>query len=198
MRKTLLFLFAFSCLTVSAQDVKKAIRDHYTSAKEYVSAVEKLESEGESYPVPMYFKVKCLQNYPGTGCHEENISMYYNEVENDDIIPPIYLDFAVMKYNFAACEYYEEYLYDRQGRIQFFYYAGPDVDGIDWEYRFYFNNGKLFDVLVKMREMDSDEYKTAYTGKTAPAKYNGIYQSKLNTSDHILKMFKAIDAVRHE
>lgn len=81
------------------------------------------------------------------------------ELENaEQIYADLHLDFATQKYNFAAREYYQEYLYDKQGRIEFIYAIKPDViNDIDYEYRFYFSQGRLIDILVKSRQTGTGE-----------------------------------------
>ena len=138
--QTILCILALCALTqtAQAQDLKKAIRAHYAEAKAYVDQVKKMEAEGFSYPVPQYFSAHVKQNLPATGFHQEEVLMYYQERRDSDeqIYPSLYLDFAVKKYNFAAREYYEEYLYDEQGRIQFIYATSPILDfENDYEFR---------------------------------------------------------------
>ncbi len=191
-------LLVFGTQTAQAQEALKKIREHYSSAKTYIENVKKLEEEGEIYPVPEYFLAKMKQNLPGTGYHEEDVYMYYREEEVDEIYPPLYLDFATMKYNFAAREFYEEYLYDEQGHIQFIYSSYPDMDeGKLREFRFYFDKGRLFNVIVKNCKFDQDEFVNEYSGKTVPTKYNGEYQSKVETSTRIMKLFTAFLGTRH-
>lgn len=191
----LLALCAFS-QTAQAQDVKKAIRLHYAEAKAYVDQVKKMEAEGFSYPVPQYFSAHVKQNLPATGFHQEELLMYYKEQRDSDsqIYPSLYLDYAVKKYNFAAREYYEEYLYDQQGRIQFIYATAPILDyENDYEFRLYFSDGQLVELLVKRRPQGKGEYTTVYTGKTVPEEYQSSYNGYLSTSQNVMLTFTAIN-----
>jgi hypothetical protein len=196
--QTILLLLAFCVLplTAQAQDVKKAIRAHYAEAKAYVDQVKKMEAEGFSYPVPQYFSAHVKQNLPATGFHQEEVLMYYQERRDSDsqIYPSLYLDFAVKKYNFAAREYYEEYLYDEQGRIQFIYATAPILDyENDYEFRLYFSDGQLVELLVKRRPQGKGEYTTVYTGKTVPEEYQSSYNGYLSTSQSVMLTFNAIN-----
>ena len=199
--QTILLLLAFCALplTAQAQDVKKAIRAHYAEAKAYVDQVKKMEAEGFSYPVPQYFSAHVKQNLPATGFHQEELLMYYKEQRDSDsqIYPSLYLDFAVKKYNFAAREYYEEYLYDEQGRIQFIYATAPILDyENDYEFRLYFSDGQLVELLVKRRPQGKGEYTTVYTGKTIPEEYTSSYNGYLSTSQNVMLTFNAINEGR--
>ena len=196
--QTILLLVAICALTqtVQAQDIKKAIREHYAEAKAYVDQVKKMEAEGFTYPVPQYFSTHVKQNLPATGFHQEEVLMYYQEQRDSDsqIYPSLYLDFAVKKYNFAAREYYEEYLYDEQGRIQFIYATAPVLDfENDYEFRLYFSDGQLVELLVKRRPQGKGEYTTVYTGKTVPEEYKSSYNGYCCTSQSVMRTFTAIN-----
>ena len=187
--------------TAKAQDVKSAIRQHYAEAKAYIEQMKQVEAEGDQYPVPQVFSVKVEQNLPGTGYHEEDIKMYYREEQDSDeqIYPDLLLDFATKHYNFAARTYYEEYLYDKEGRLAFFYGSTPDIEEAMTyvhELRFYFDKGQLIEVLVKRRPIEGGTFTTVYQGKTLPEEYKGYYESRLSSSEGIVQTFKAINAGR--
>lgn len=199
--QTILCIFALCALsqTAQAQDVKKAIRLHYAEAKAYVDQVKKMEAEGFSYPVPQYFSAHVKQNLPATGFHQEELLMYYKEQRDSDsqIYPSLYLDFAVKKYNFAAREYYEEYLYDEQGRIQFIYATSPILDfENDYEFRLYFSGGQLVELLVKRRPQGKGDYTTVYTGKAIPEEYQSSYSGYYSMSQSVMRIFNAINEGR--
>ena len=196
--QTILCILALCALTqtAQAQDLKKAIRAHYAEAKAYVDQVKKMEAEGFSYPVPQYFSAHVKQNLPATGFHQEEVLMYYQERRDSDeqIYPSLYLDFAVKKYNFAAREYYEEYLYDEQGRIQFIYATSPILDfENDYEFRLYFSGGQLAELLVKRRPQGKGEYTSVYTGKAIPEEYQSSYSGYYSTSQNVMLTFTAIN-----
>ncbi len=187
--------------TVRAQDVKSAIRQHYAEAKAYIEQMKQVEAEGDIYPVPQVFSVKVEQNLPGTGYHQEDIKMYYREEQEtaEQIYPTLCLDFATKQYNFAARTYYEEYLYDKEGRLEFFYGSTPDIDEamtFEHELRFYFDKGQLTEVLVKRRPLEGGTFTTVYQGKALPEAYQGYYESRLSASKGIMQTFKAINANR--
>lgn len=204
MKQTILFicLLIMGTLAAQAQDAKKAIRQHYADVKAQVSQIQELEKTGDTYPVPQTYTVIIKQNLPATGYHEETLQMFYREeLKNDEqIYADLYLDFATQKYNFAAREYYQEYLYDKQGNIEFIYSIEPDViNGIDYEYRFYFSKGRLIDVLVKSRKTGAGEtiFNTIYQGKTVPAQNIDEYKARVASSKSIMNVFKSIDKNRH-
>ena len=185
--------------TTKAQDAKVAIREHYAAAKAYVEQQQAVEADGDTYPVTQCFSVQVKQNLPATGYHQEDVKMYYREEQETDeqIYPDLLLDFATKHYNFAARTYYEEYLYDQQGRIEFIYATLPDLDeGKDYELRFYFHNGALIETLVKSRPMGSGTFDTIYQGKTVPAAYSDSYESRLGAAKGIMDLFKTINANR--
>ena len=195
----LTMILALGCLaeTAQAQDVKAAIRKHYAAAKAYVEQQREVEVGGDIYPVTQCFSVQVKQNLPATGYHQEDVKMYYREEQETDeqIYADLYLDFATKQYNFAARKYYEEYLYDQQGRVEFIYAALPDLDeGKDYELRFYFSKGELIETIVKNRPMDGGTFETIYQGKTVPAAYSDSYESRLSAAKGIMELFKTINA----
>ena len=199
MRQTILLFSTFILLaaTALAQDAKQAIRDHYAAAKAYITQIQQLERDDDIYPVPQYFRTTEKQNLPGTGYHERETLMYYREQTDSDgqIYPDLYLDFATRKYNYAASQYYEEYLYDAQGRVEFIYGSEPDIiEDITTEYRFYFHNGRLIDVIIKTRPLGTTtDAKTVYTGRSVPKQYHDYYNARCLSAKSILDIFTAID-----
>lgn len=204
MKQTILFisLLLMGTIAAQAQNAKESIRQHYADVKAQIKQMQELEKSGDQYPVPQTYTVVIKQNLPATGYHEETLQMFYREElkSEEQIYADLYLDFATQKYNFAAREYYQEFLYDKQGNIEFIYSTEPDVvNGIDYEYRFYFSKGRLIDVLVKSRKTGAGEttFNTIYQGKTVPAQYSSEYKARLASSKSIMNVFKSIDANRH-
>ena len=196
---TMILLACSIACSVHAQDAKKNIREHYTAVKEELKTYDELKETGDMYPVPQIYSVVIKQNLPGTGYHEETIQMLYREETKYDeqIYADLYLDFATKKYNFAARQFYEEYLYDKQGRIQFIYGLESDYgDVYQREYRFYFSQGRLIDVNIKSRANDGDTFNDVYNGKYVPKEYNSYYQARMSSSKSIMSIFKTIDAAR--
>lgn len=202
MRNKIAFIILLSCLTVqtvSAQDVKKSIRDHYAAVKEMIANSVQIEAEGEQYPVNECYKVKIKQNLPGTGLHEEDVLIYYDEVAGDDEVYPAHrIEYVSSSYNYAAAKYFQEFLFDKNGHVSFIYASKPDVeDGKEYEFRFYFNKGKLFDVLVKSRKEGEKDFSTEYSGKTLPQKYVSSYQMYADDVAKYGRLFEAIDGAAH-
>ena len=108
----MVLLICSAACSVWAQDARKNIREHYAAVKEQLRMYDELKETGDIYPVPQTYSVIVKQNLPGTGYHEETIQMVYREKTKYDgqIYADLYLDFATKKYNFAARQFYEEYL----------------------------------------------------------------------------------------
>ena len=202
MRKKIAFVFFLCCLSfqmTSAQDLKEAIRDHYSAVKESIANLSQIEAEGEKYPVNECYKVKVKQNLPGTGLHEEDVTLYYGEVEGrDEVYPAHWLEYVSVSYNFADRKYYQEFLFDNKGHITFIYALNPEVeDGKEHEFRLYFDKGKLFDALVKSRKVGGKDFSKEYSGKTLPLKYHTLYQQLADEITKYGRLFEAIDGATH-
>lgn len=198
MRKIVLMtLLALAWVQMTcAQNTVESIRKEYTEIKEDIAEMMREEGRPDEY-----YQVLVRQNLPATGGHFEDTRMYWGERDDDEIYPTHYLRMVTTKYNFAAREFYEEYLYDEKGRILFIYAQTPDVDENFekmYEFRFYFNAGKPIKVLVKNHKMNSkDAFAEEYSGTTVPAKYQSIYQNYLSWVKKFSKLFDAVDGAAH-
>ena len=126
MRKKVFFTLLLCmgwALAASAQNTIQSIRKAYQDVHEMI---DHMTAKGDDIPAmpPEYFDLQVVQNLPATGPHNETIRMYYGEEESEDEeeynpYPPHYLRFATAKYNFAAREFCEEYLYDDKGNVMY-------------------------------------------------------------------------------
>ena len=202
MKRIIIFIEMMACvLTVSAQDAVSAIRKHYTETQEMVKQYAEWEKEGEwTMPCPMYYEVNIKQNLPGTGYHKEWIRLYFYEKENEEWEadePMLFrnIHFVTAKYNYAAREFYDEYLFDEKGNLEFIFARNADIDDFKGgEYRFYFKDGKLIKVIVSVRNLETEKYEQKYTGAKVPADYESDYNNYLGSAEHYKELFKTIDA----
>jgi hypothetical protein len=189
---TLLLCVAW-VLTVNAQNTVESIRKVYQDVHEWIAQM------GTGLPSE-YFDLHVVQNLPATGPHLEDVKMYWGERDDDEIYPSHFLRFATVKYNFAAREFYEEYLYDDDGKIAFIYARTPDADedlSTLHDLRFYFSNGKLIRATVKSGPLDATELKDIYSGTTVPKQYDRIYQSLLASVKNYMNLFESIETTTH-
>ena len=159
---TLLLCVAWA-LSAFAQQTVESIRKEYQAVHEMIAQMTPGGDDTPEIP-PEYYDLQVLQNLPGTGPHKENIRMFYGEEEQDDEeeynpYPPHFLRFATAKYNFAAREFYEEYLYDAKGRVLFIYALTPDVgdDMVPYELRLYFDGEHLLRFTAKKHDGQNKE-----------------------------------------
>ena len=202
MKRIIIFIGMMACvLTVSAQDAVSAIRKHYTETQQMVAQYVEWEKEGDwTMPCPMYYEVNIKQNLPGTGYHKEWIRLYFYEKENEEWEadePMLFrnIHFVTAKYNYAAREFYDEYLFDEKGNLEFIFARNADIDDFKGgEYRFYFKDGKLIKVIVSVRNLETEKYEQKYTGAKVPADYESDYNNYLGSAEHYKELFKTIDA----
>ena len=198
---------ALSALAAEAQNTIESIREAYAGVKECISMMN------DSFPAegipPEYYHLHVAQNLPGTGGHREDIRMYYNEVEQEEDenwtpYPDHWLRLVTAKYNFAAREFYEEYLYDEKGQVMFIYAITPDVSDyvVPYELRMWFDGKRLLRFTAKKAEvtepfdyenLNSFKYKEEYSGTTIPELYLRETDRCKERAQHLLKMFKGID-----
>jgi hypothetical protein len=191
-----LLLCAVWTLTAEAQNSMESIRKTYQEVHQWIAQMTP-NKDGESEMPPEYYDLHVEQNLPGTGPHHEKIRMFYGEVESesgeDDFnpYPPHYLRFVTAKYNFAAREFYEEYLYDDKGQVMFIYAITPDVvnDGemVPYELRMWFDGKRLLRFMAKKYERED------YSGTSIPELYRQEAERCQLRAQRFLTMFKGID-----
>ena len=190
-----------------AQNTIQSIREAYQAQKRTMAEM------CETYPYegmpPAFYHLRVLMNLPATGLHEENIRMYFGEMEQDEEAedyspyPPHFLRFLSTKYNYAAREFYEEYLYDNKGQLMFIYAMTPDIDmSRVHELRLYFDGKKLLRLNVKATpeampfdQVEAADFKELYTGTTIPEAYAEFCDTYQEKAKRFLEMFKSVDNV---
>ena len=209
MKKTIILLLCVaSTLTASAQRTVESIRKEYQAVHERIAQMTPNKDREWETP-PEYFDLHVVQNLPATGPHSENIRMFYGELEPEeegDPYPPHYLRFTTVKYNFAAREFYEEYLYDDKGQVMFIYAITPDVmlDELwPYELRMWFDGRRLLRFMAKRYDGQPDyldiatlrkaTWKEEYTGKAIPEKFRQETDRCQQRAQRYLSMFKGID-----
>jgi hypothetical protein len=155
---------AFFALTVGAQStpVTKArvaeIRKLYTQAKQDIANAQKKAKEGapanetvvnSNYMLPGNGPGKCATHYYYTLKEDENLGRFF--------FTPY---FITNSYNVAAHKYYQEFLYDKEGNLVF-YYEKNNQSGKDEETRFYFaqdgldtEEGLVYEINTGSRQME--------------------------------------------
>ena len=203
----MLFCVAWA-LTAGAQNSVESIRKQYQSVYEWIGQMSD-DFPSDGIP-PEYFDLHVAQNLSGTGPHHENIRMYYGEEEQDDEedynpYPPHFLRFVTAKYNFAAREFYEEYLYDDKGNVMFIYAITPDVtdDMMPYELRMWFDGERLLRFTAKrfdgpleyldIASLKKGTFKVEFSGKKIPEMYEREANRCQQRAERFLMMFKGID-----
>ena len=178
------------CTSAHAQGAVEQIRKRYAAAKAQVEAMGK-----DDYHPEEFYQLNVTQFLPATGRHEKKVCLYYDFLDDDEIYPSHRLSLVTSKYNFAAREYYEEYLYDEKGNVSFIY-SNPsevDFDGVGCELRFYFSGNHLIKVLVKNRAPGESTFKETYSGTSVPAAYSDYYKQYVSKAKKHYQLFQTIE-----
>ena len=206
MKKTLTIIMLCLAANVQwgwAQNTMASIRQRYADMKEYINTHNGTNDNDGAEWMECYH-VEARHFLPATGGHKEDVYMYFGEKENpnDLIYAQHFLKFVTTKYNYAVREYYEEYLYDEDGNIAFIYALQPwlDIDGdkdLDYEFRFYFNKGKLINTIVKKSPIGENNFVEEYSGTTVRKAHQEFYQGFIAKSKGFMKMFKSMEEVMY-
>ena len=185
----------------------ESIREEYREIQEIISLMSP-DSEGFSAMPPSYYEVTKVQNLPATGMHRKVVRMYYGELpseEEGDPYPPHYLRFVTSRYNYAAREFYEEYLFDDKGNLIFLYAITPDIyldRLVHYELRLWLAPEARI-IRFTAKEAQGDEkydgnlgafnYKEVYSGTVIPDIYRDEVNLRLQRAKGFQTMFKGID-----
>ena len=143
--------------TLAAKARVTEIRQMYAKAKAKIEQNE----QSERLLIPredMLITTFC--NMPGTGPKREDIHYYFlNQADGDEMIVYFQPYFITRKYNVAAREFYEEYLYDHERRqLVFAFLRGIDIDdGKPWEVRYYWGENGLVHESGKVSEAPAND-----------------------------------------
>ena len=208
---TIMLLTVGMAQGASAQDAIASIRKTYNetkaSADQMINAYanrsknpDEVMSEG-GWP-PAFYETTVMQNLPATGPHKETFRFFYYDYEDYEREGgPVFwrkIHFATVAYNFAARNYYEEYLFDEKGNIQFIYARNSDMDEyIQLDFRFYFDKGKLIHAIIQGRNDLGGDFTSLYTGKNPPQKYKDYVNGYINYTKKVKALFDAIDSGEH-
>ncbi|MBR0045557.1 MAG: hypothetical protein IJP75_01525 [Bacteroidaceae bacterium] len=202
MKKNLFaFLLLAACWQAAvAQNTVESIRERYQAMKEYVASHQGT-NQYDGADFGEFYHLESRQWLPATGGHIENTYLYYDEAESDDdvIYKPHYVKFVTTKFNYAAREFYEEYLYDKDGNVAFIYAYDPmtEFDGSlhdkQFEFRFYFNKGKLLKAIIKSKGADDAAYKEVLNDKAIKPIYADVFKQYQAKARQMRELFINIE-----
>jgi hypothetical protein len=144
------FLSAVAAQAQATPGMKKDvadIRQLYAEAKQEMEGLDKMEREGLP---PNKTVFSSHYNEGGTGPTKEVIT-YYHRLGYDEETEMAFQRpfFIIRKFNVAAREHYQEFLYDKEGNLKFFYEKNPDG-----ETRYYYCREDVHDVIKGSMSMD--------------------------------------------
>ena len=199
--RIIIMLCFMACLQgAMAQNTVESIRQRYQSMKEYISThTDQNLNDGAEFGE--FYHLNVRQWLPATGGHLEDTYFYWGEVEdNEDLVyPDHYLEFVTTRYNFAARNYYEEYLYDADGNVAFIYAYDPmkamedGADDKEYEFRFYMNKGRLIKGIIMQKGYEQQAFKEEWQGTKLPAKYADVYSGYMASANQLKELFVNIE-----
>jgi hypothetical protein len=142
-----------SAMAVQAQTSPTAkkevadIRKQYAEAKQEMEALDKKERQGLPSNKTVF---SSSYNEAGIGPAKEVIT-YYDKVASDEESEISFHRpfFITRKFNVAAKEFYQEFLYDKAGNLKFFFEKNPDG-----ETRYYYCSDDVYDIVKGLMSMD--------------------------------------------
>ena len=174
-----------------AKNTIQSIRKAYGEVQEHIARMTPNE-EGYTQEPKEFYELNIDQNLPATGGHHERVLMYYGELSTLDevIYKPHYLQFATAKYNFAAREFYEEYLYNDKGQLLFIFATTPDViigQTEVYELRLWYDGKRLLRFTARSNGEES------FTGADIPPLFKDEVNRLKYRAEKMKTLFKNID-----
>ncbi len=145
-----LFLSAMAACAQTSPAAKKDVADIrklYTESKQEMDGLDKMEREGLP---PNKTVFSSHFNEAGTGPTKELITYYYRVAYDEASEMSMHRPFFIIrKFNVAAREIYQEFLYDKNGELKFFFEKNPDG-----ETRYYYCKDDVYDIVKGSMSMD--------------------------------------------
>lgn len=145
--QSLLALFFFNLLPTQAQNVV-SIREQYDKVQENIRQQEEIAE------MRNHMELTFMHNVPGIGPQTFNYDLYFApyETNGEGITLPHQLRYAFGKYNVAARDFYEEYLFDKSGQLIYIFSRCP-LESLEEgnalkETRIYLQNHKPFRIKI--------------------------------------------------
>jgi len=154
MKKVLFtIVMLLSAVAVQAQTSPAAkkevaeIRKQYAEAKQEMEALDKMEREGLT---PNKTVFSSNYNEEGTGPTKELITYYHRVAYDEEAEISFHRPFFITrKFNVAAREFYQEFMFDKTGNLKFFFEKNPDG-----ETRYYYCSDDVYDIVKGTMSMD--------------------------------------------
>ena len=177
MNMTKFFITFIVCLTASlamqiqaqevTQDEIAGIRAAYSAAKEQME----LNNHADELDIPRS-DMEIVSHYiiPGSGPTEEVIHYHFTMDEDSEAGSYIYKPYLITRsFNIAARKFYQEYLFDKETTLLFFFQSNDTLEGDIAETRFYFGKHGIHKSVKGTAESDefftsrkADELKSAF------------------------------------
>ena len=184
-----------------AQNAVENIRQRYNAMKELIANHSgEADTSGADYGA--FYHLTGTFNLPATGGHTEDTYLYFEDEEDpkeEKIYLPHRLTFATTRYNFAARVYYEEYLYDADGKVAFIYAHDPmtaledDEQDMEYEFRFYMEKGRVVKGIIRRKNYDEEAFHDVWQGTRLPEKYTQLHKSFMGNAAQLAELFNDIE-----
>lgn len=148
--------------------------------KDYAAAMEKIKFSGDYYD-NLYINsivVNVNEMWGGSGPHSEKTEIYYNMGNDESWSMDRTVFFVRSKWNVSVREFFVEILYNEKGLPEFYFYKLYGYDGKPYEFRYYWENGKLIKSIcpeaVNSEALPEADVPTPKDAYKAAIKYRNI------------------------
>ncbi len=156
------------------------IRSDYASAKQNIAQ----QDEEANMRHSIFFEFN--RNEPGIGPQTYKYKLYFTPLYGRNGELNHRLLFATVNYNVADKKFSQEFLFDKDGSLEFYFGSSHDYEGNIRETRFYF--GKMTNVksIIRERPESGGDFNILYDGIKIPESYFKEFNDAFNSLSRVM------------
>lgn len=170
------------------QNTESSIRELYNNMLTRVK-----DMRAGEYPASLV-DLTLKRNLSGSGPQAVKQTIcFVDDYDYETSTQTLQTQFVTLSYNYAARQYYEEYLYDEDENLVFAYcrHSKDDMSGM-FEVRIYLDKNEVFTLLVKEKKEGEKQYTQTYKGSKITPEYTDIVNSLKATGKENTELLKNI------
>ena len=162
-----LLIGAFGVPAQTTDKTVEKIRTYYNEITEKARAAEEENDQGEFGDLVMNELVinKRRHQWRAVGIYELSYKFFYRGGDSEAHLYPDELVLVKVKKDISSRSYTEEFLYDKNGALVFYFQKAENDDQMPVERRIYFSLGKAVRIVEDEKKRDKPTVKDAATVK---------------------------------
>ena len=184
-----ILLCALLLITIRSfgQNAVEKIRESYNNVQKTIK-----DMRAGEYPASLV-DLTLKRNLGGSGPQTvKQVILFADDYDYETDVASVDIRFTTLSYNFAALQYYEEYLYDDDENLIFAYRRYPITDDEMCEIRIYIDKGQIIKLLVKNKAANEKQYQQTYNSDKVTEEYEQEVNDMRETGKVNVQLMKDI------